>query len=172
MAPMGTAKWQRSTKRGELRSLKNIPAAERKRKNTTTGQIDERGKHLEMRAYKTRAEHAHVQPSCVLTTAFEKIAWCSRVPLPCCAFTTPRVPLPLPTIRGCASWDSSRRNRGPFIRQERARRILFAQVFANCRPPPARRRRAFPDASLLEHDGSTAPGGSKMRKKERKELGL
>ena len=95
-----------------------------------------RGKPLEMGAHKKQAENTHVQPSCLLTTAFAKIAWCSRVPAPC-ASTAPRVLLPLPTSRGCASWDSSRRNRGPFIRQERARRILFAQVFANCRPPPS-----------------------------------
>ena len=95
---------------------------------------------IRMGAYKTWAENARMQPSCVLTTAFEKIAWCStcRVPPPR-ASTAPRVPPPLPTIRGCASLDSSRRNRGSFIRQEQVRRILFAQVFANCRPPPAPR---------------------------------
>ena len=96
-------------------------------KNKTTGQIDGRRKHLEMGAHKKQAENAHVQPSCLLTTAFARIVWYSRVPPPC-ASTAPRVLLPLPTSRGCASWDSSRRNRGPFIRQERARRILFAQV--------------------------------------------
>ena len=104
----------------------------KKKQEQPEGQMDD-GKPLEMGAHKKQAENAHVQPSCLLTTAFARIVWYSRVPPPC-ASTAPRVLLPLPTSRGCASWDSSRRNRGPFIRQERARRILFAQVFANCRP--------------------------------------
>ena len=122
---------------------------EREKKKAKDGQTDGRCRQLENGStQKTRAENAHVQLSRLLTTAFAKIAWWGGVgfPPPCASSTAPRVPPPLPTSRGCASWDSSRRNRGPFIRQERARRILFAQVFANCRPP----QKGFPRC-LLEH---------------------
>ena len=114
MVSTGTAKWKRSTRKGELCGLENIPAGKTKK--------IKKNQPLEMGAHKKQAENAHVKPSCLLTTAFAKIAWYSRVPPPC-ASTAPRVLLPLPTSRGCASWDSSRRNRGPFIRQERARYI-------------------------------------------------
>ena len=137
-ASMGTAKWKRSTRKGELCGLENIPAGKTKKKKKQP---------LEMGAHKKQAENAHVQPSCLLTTAFAKIVWYSRVPPPCASSTAPRVLLPLPTSRGCASWDSSRRNRGLFIRQERARRILFAQVFANCRPPPSQGLSPMPPLS-------------------------
>ena len=117
---------------------------------------------LEMGAHKKQAENAHVKPSCLLTTAFAKIVWYSRVPPPC-ASTAPRVLLPLPTSRGCASWDSSRRNRGPFILQERARRILFAQVFANCRLS----QKGFPGSVFgvrpSEYQEPTTPKKTKMK---------